>query len=63
MERLDNELERLRGLKNKYIKLFEDDKVDPVLFAERLDEIHKQIENLNKERQRLKVRLTVFPVI
>lgn len=50
LERLDNELEHFKALKNKYIKLFEDDSIDPKLFAERLDEIHKQIEALNKRK-------------
>jgi len=54
LERVDNELERLKGLKNKYIKLFENDKVDPELFAERLNGIQKQMEALNKRKMEVK---------
>ncbi|KNY25201.1 recombinase family protein [Pseudobacteroides cellulosolvens] len=54
LEKIDNELGRLTILKNKYFKLFENDKVDPVMFADRLDEIREQMEDLKKRKIEVK---------
>ncbi len=54
LEKIDNELGRLTILKNKYFKLFENDKVDPVMFADRLDEIREQMEVLKKRKIEVK---------
>jgi site-specific DNA recombinase len=48
--KINKELSRVQGLKNKYFKLFENDKIAPELFADRVEEIHLQIEKLNNRK-------------
>ncbi|HEY9061584.1 MAG TPA: recombinase family protein [Pseudobacteroides sp.] len=50
LEKINIELGRLVSLKNKYFKLFENDKINPVLFTHRIEEIQIQMERLSSRK-------------
>jgi site-specific DNA recombinase len=50
LESLNNEIQNLNSIKDKYFKLFENDKITPDMFSDRLNEIQTQIDALNKQK-------------